>query len=512
MEQRSKIPPGLPRENPIKSYWQDPPSDIADCRTTPDLPTHADVVIIGSGVSGASISYNLLSSEPNLKVVMLEARQAASGASGRNGGHTKPATYRSFSDNVQAVGAEDAMKITRLEQSTMEAIHAFSHEHQIDCDSHRCQTVDVFYDPAQLQAAQKSVALMEKLMGPENCPKHIFHDGKTTAERYLAQDSLGSVEYESGSLNAYKFTIGVLKVALQMGLNLQCNTPAIRISKSDPDTTNPTAWEDNAKTSSSVLWAVSTASRGTISTPKLVLSTNAYSATLYPPLQGVVVPLRGVVTAQRPGQSISQSQLGGRCGLVTTYSFVHEGDFEYMITRPSHDCKFDIVIGGGMHVAPHGGLSEYGNTDDTTYDEASAEYLLQCTKNKYFNNIWGPDHPDGQCRSVWSGIMAFSADGYPFIGPVLGEQGLFLHVSFQGHGMVLCFSCARAVAGMILDRDGKGEQDGLVGGEGAGVGVGVGDADGNYSMSVDGLDSWFPNCYRVTRERLSRKFTDDHIP
>ncbi|EHY56367.1 hypothetical protein ABEF92_006907 [Exophiala dermatitidis] len=491
MEQRSKIPPGLPRENPTKSYWQDPPSDIADCRTTPDLPTHADVVIIGSGLSGASISYNLLSSEPNLRVVMLEARQAASGASGRNGGHTKPATYRSFSDNVHSVGAEDAMKITRLEQTTMEAVHAFAHKHQIDCDSHRCQTVDVFYDLEQLQAARESVALMEKLMDPQNCPKHIFHDGKTTAERFLAQDSMGAVEYESGSLNAYKFTIGILKLALQKGLNLQCNTPAIRISKSD--TTNPNA--------SSVLWTISTASRGTITTPKLVLATNAYSAHLYPPLQGVVVPLRGVVTAQRPGLSISQRSCG-RGRLDTTYSFVHEGDFEYMITRPSRDqtdinSNFDIVIGGGMHVAPRGGLDEYGNTDDTTYDKASAEYLLQCTKNKYFNNIWGPDNSDGQCRSVWSGIMAFSADGYPFVGPVPGEQGLFLHVSFQGHGMVLCFSCARAAASMILDSGKNGEQD---------------EAVDSSKHSMSSLDSWFPNCYRVTSERLSRKFTDDHLP
>lgn len=85
MDKRAKIPPGLPRANPIQSYWQDPPDEIADCQTTPDLPNEADIVIVGSGVSGSSISYNLLSSNPHLKVILLEARQAASGASGRNG-------------------------------------------------------------------------------------------------------------------------------------------------------------------------------------------------------------------------------------------------------------------------------------------------------------------------------------------------------------------------------------------------------------------------------------------
>lgn len=85
MEERAAIPPGLPRSNPTVSYWQDPPDAIADHRTTPELPQSADIVIIGSGISGASIAFNILDQEPMKKVIVLEARQACSGASGRNG-------------------------------------------------------------------------------------------------------------------------------------------------------------------------------------------------------------------------------------------------------------------------------------------------------------------------------------------------------------------------------------------------------------------------------------------
>lgn len=86
MEERAAIPPGLPRPDPVRSYWWPEPLDsIADRRTTLNLPEHADVVILGSGVSGSTTAYNLLSTDGGLKVVMLEARQAASGASGRNG-------------------------------------------------------------------------------------------------------------------------------------------------------------------------------------------------------------------------------------------------------------------------------------------------------------------------------------------------------------------------------------------------------------------------------------------
>jgi hypothetical protein len=85
MDERAKIRPKLPRENPTTSYWQDPPADIASLRSTEELPESADYVIIGSGISGACVAYNLLERNPDAKIVILEARGASSGATGRNG-------------------------------------------------------------------------------------------------------------------------------------------------------------------------------------------------------------------------------------------------------------------------------------------------------------------------------------------------------------------------------------------------------------------------------------------
>lgn len=88
MEERAKIPVSLPRASPTTSYWQDPPDAIADLRTTEDLPESADIVIIGSGITGAAVAWNLLQNAPverKPKILMLEARQACSGATGRNG-------------------------------------------------------------------------------------------------------------------------------------------------------------------------------------------------------------------------------------------------------------------------------------------------------------------------------------------------------------------------------------------------------------------------------------------
>lgn len=94
MDERAQIPVTLPRDHLTQSYWSDPPDDIADLRTTPHLPGRADILIIGSGISGAAAAWRLLqygdgssseSSNASPSVIMLEARQACSGATGRNG-------------------------------------------------------------------------------------------------------------------------------------------------------------------------------------------------------------------------------------------------------------------------------------------------------------------------------------------------------------------------------------------------------------------------------------------
>ena len=75
----------MPVDNPTNSYWQCPPSRLAEFRSTPTLPLQTSTVIIGSGITGASIAYKLLKRDPSSDVLMLEARKASSGATGRNG-------------------------------------------------------------------------------------------------------------------------------------------------------------------------------------------------------------------------------------------------------------------------------------------------------------------------------------------------------------------------------------------------------------------------------------------
>jgi len=86
MDERASTLVSLPHPKPTKSYWQDPPDSFLSSYKSADiLPAEGDTVIIGSGITGACIAYNLLQQSNHGSIIMLEARQACSGATGRNG-------------------------------------------------------------------------------------------------------------------------------------------------------------------------------------------------------------------------------------------------------------------------------------------------------------------------------------------------------------------------------------------------------------------------------------------
>lgn len=353
------------------------------------------------------------------------------------------------------------MQIARLELANIRAVHAFAREHAIPCDSHPCRTVDVVYDAAQWELDLLALTAMQDAMPGDDASVYTVHSPDEVRDKYYCgkggdEGVCGGISYEAGSINAYRFVVGLLRKCLEKGLNLQTKTPALEIEKSDGGG-----------------WRVHT-DRGIVQAKTLVLATNGYTARLAKKLQGIIVPLRGQITAQRPGRNMPLD------GLPASYSFVYKDGYEYMIPRPKGSrFEGDIIIGGGVGAAEEG-IEEWGTTDDTVLDKAIGGYLYESLP-RYFGDSWGEDHLDGRIRREWTGIMGYSADGYPFVGEMPGEKGMWMSCSFQGHGMVTCWKCAKALVAMMEGRD------------------------------DEELRRWFPGAFRIVEDRLGSTFTGDNL-
>ncbi|KAF2709134.1 FAD dependent oxidoreductase-like protein [Pleomassaria siparia CBS 279.74] len=485
MERRGRIPVSAPHPHPLPSYWHIPKSPLAN-HTSHLSTTPYDYAIVGSGISGTLIAYNLLLSAPSASIVMLEAREACGGATGRNGGHTKAASYRTYLEHREELGREEALKIARLEYANILATHALARELGIECESNECNTVDLIYDEETFVAGRQAIETLRadaeegerkqggmawyEVYGKEDAMKK-FWVGAWNGNEVVKEDErlVGAFEYRAGRINAYKFTTRILEECVKKGLALCTNTPVHAI--------------EHVADGNGPIYSTRTADR-TIRAHEVILATNGYTPYLLKSMQGAIVPLRGQITAQRPGKSTQFSGV-----LPTTYSFIYKTGYEYMISRPLPGGEQHMVIGGGLGREPEGGVSEFGTTDDSVLNGSVSKYLHGSLAGYFGSGNWGETSEDEASKRIakeWTGIMGATADGRPYVGPVPAKsRGVWISAGFNGHGMVLCLKSAEALVHMV--RGGEPEQ----------------------------LD-WYPTSFIISQQRLSGSMfsgrTDMKVP
>lgn len=492
MEARANIPVGPPVNNPLPSYWHNtksPLSNVIEPET--DKPSNSyDYAIIGSGISGTMIAYNLVKAKPDSKIVMIEAREICSGATGRNGGHTKAASYRSYLHHVQELGKEEALKVARLEYANIIETHGMAKEMEIDCESQICNTVDVIYDKTIFELGKTAIEALRadaeedekeegkmawyQIQSSEPEVLQNFHVASTNSNSSVqeSEDVAGVFEYLAGRVHAYRFTTGILKHCVRKGLVLCTGTPVHSIQPSpSPSAQTTDIWDIHTQFS-------------TISAQNVILATNGYTPYILPSLQGSIVPMRGQITVQRPG---SLNKLTSP--LPTTYSFIYRHGYEYMIPRPLDDGSQHIIIGGGLGRLPESGASEYGTVDDSRLNPQTSRYLHGSLTGVFGAETWGENTEDEKDQRVvqeWTGIMGATADGRPFVGEVPGKKGMWISAGFNGHGMVLCLKSAEALVSMI-----KG-------------------------VGHEARPDWFPESFLISDERLGKATfmgrTDMQVP
>jgi glycine/D-amino acid oxidase-like deaminating enzyme len=185
--------PGVPKDATTSSFWLKDLHPHFAQRSSSPLPTEADVVIIGSGVSGASIARTLLQSRTKVSnslhpaVVMLEARDICSGATGRNGGHILE-TADEYAEFADAFGDEAARKLIRFR---------LSHLHEM---------LSVAEELCLTEAAQaRKVKFLSAFFGDEG-----WKAAKERLERFkndMPEESSEWVAYEGGSIPEVRSTL-----------------------------------------------------------------------------------------------------------------------------------------------------------------------------------------------------------------------------------------------------------------------------------------------------------------
>lgn len=279
---------------------------------------------------------------------------------------------------------------------------------------------------------------------------------------FRVPNALGAISTtEAASLWPYKLVAWVLEDLLSRNLtgssskgsfNLQTNTPATHIQPlSDSE------------------WAVHTP-RGTITTTKVLLATNAYTSHLIPSFSDLIVPVRGEMSSLIPPPSARPSE---KTRALDTYTYGFIGHMRQNINQDDYLNQRPFTVSGKGGELMFGGARAYaidagiGISDDSSIDPPAAAYLRrQLNFLLDFNpkETTENENPDGELRATfeWSGIMGYSRDSSPWVGElpesVAGGKGLYICAGYTGHGMPNTTLCAKAVVAIMLGGRERGEE------------------------------------------------------
>lgn len=152
----------LPVPNPTTPYWRTELHHLDSHRSTKDLPSHSEVVIIGAGISGISVAYHLSQADSTdggspPSILLLEARQVSSGATGRNGGHVKAKTT-SLLKVLEKDGIEVVEDLTAYVGAQIEAYKDVIEREGLDCEFELRRSYDVYANEKDAAALREAWA------------------------------------------------------------------------------------------------------------------------------------------------------------------------------------------------------------------------------------------------------------------------------------------------------------------------------------------------------------------
>jgi glycine/D-amino acid oxidase-like deaminating enzyme len=397
------------------SYWlqQVRCDPLLDHRTTEELPREADTVIVGSGITGTLVAKHYLETFPSKKVIVLEAREFCSGATGRNAGHCKPDQWRHYEKFAKAYGQHQAIKIMNNEQAAWRALVAYVKENNVNCDLWVGDTMDVALDDDVAKIAKE---IFERYADAGGKVDHIkaTHDPAQAARISRIKRAKACYSWQASTLQPWKLTAHVMRENLKKGVTLQTYTVAKSISEG----------------TGSSKWTVHT-ERGDIACDTIVHATNAYSAALEPSLRGVITPKPHICNRVVPPSALSGSNT-----IKNSYGVLLPDGALFSI-NPRSSSDGNIMFGGSNPGQKALDTWVEQNPENCVNDglanlEGVTEHVKKFAEAEFEGWKDAEFGPGEGFEYSWSGIIGLSADGVPFVGEIPGKPGQWICAGHHG--------------------------------------------------------------------------------
>ncbi len=373
------------------SFWQ------ADCSTTtlPELAegplqgTHSTTVaIVGAGITGTAAALWL--ARAGIQVTVLEGRQVAAGASGRNGGFLANGTTGPYATTIARHGRAKARRIwtftVRNHELAADLIAELAAQ-DWDCGYRRNGSLKLAASATELTAIREDERLLHEdgweveTVELRDIPPRL---------RYFYRG--GSYHPTNGEVQPVRYVAGIARLAAQAGALIYQASPVLTLSEQAGGVTLTTP-------------------QGTLHATHLILATNAWLPDLIAQLNPAwlpswLVPVRGQIIATEP---LSELIFPCPCS----------GDYGYQYWR---QVAGRLIVGGWRNQSP-----STENTSDETPGTQVQQYLdafVHSTLNL----------PAVQITSRWAGIMGFAQDSLPLVGRLPGTHHTYLAGGYTGHG------------------------------------------------------------------------------
>lgn len=380
-----------------QSWWQQqaPSPGYAPLRGD----AQSDVVIVGGGVAGCSAAWHL--ARAGARVTLLEARELASGASGRNGGFLLAGLEHRFSALVDLLGMTRANELLQMTVDGRERLFETAASIGAGDFAVRTGSLRLAVDQSEVEDLEREATLLEAA--------GIRVERLTAAQLPgpLGAHMLGGLRFpDDGRSMPAGWVRALGAAAANAGAVVHEHSPVHSI-------------EDDADGV-----VVTTADGHAVRADHVVVATESWLSGLLPELTGLVLPYRSQILAAKAPRDAD----GAIQRLLPHVTWSRRG-WDY--AQQTQDGT--IVIGGEQ---------EEDVERLRTWDEVT-EPVDQAWLESWVRRVLGVE-PDVVTR--WAGILSQTPDGFPFVGPLHGRPRVIACGGWGGAGNVMGFVCGGQIA------------------------------------------------------------------